>query len=76
MSGGPVFWSNGNDCGLVGFVKDALDVAPKDGKETFYVKPKINFMCQRVDYSILTSWLKFVGDNWHSERTRINGSLR
>lgn len=76
MSGGPVFWSNGAEHGLVGFVKEALDVTPKEGEETFYTEPKVNFICQRADYSILKNWFKFVDDNWQNERSRIGNSLR
>lgn len=53
MSGGPVFWSDGNRHGLVGLIKEAFDVVPKGDVENFYTEPKANFICQRADYSII-----------------------
>ena len=52
MSGGPVFWSDDTNHGLIGFVKEALDVTPKAGEESFYTEPKVSFICQRVDFAI------------------------
>lgn len=76
MSGGPVFWSDATSHGLIGFVKEALDIKPKESEETFYTEPKVNFICQRVDYSILANWFQYVDANWQKERDRINISLR
>src|SRR5262249_37299479 len=36
LSGGPVFWSDGNSSGLLGFIKQAMDLRPKEGEETLY----------------------------------------
>jgi hypothetical protein len=51
MSGGPVFWSDGTACGLLGFVKEALDVKPAPGVETLPAGPKVDFICQRSSYA-------------------------
>ena len=76
MSGGPVFWSDGTNYGLIGFVKEALDVTPKEGEETFYIEPKVNFICQRVDHVIMERWLQYIDANWQKERDKINNSIR
>lgn len=75
MSGGPVFWSDDTNHGLVGFVKEALDVTPKEGEETFYTEPKVNFICQRVDFAILERWTQYVDTNWQKERDKINTAI-
>jgi hypothetical protein len=75
MSGGPVFWCDGTNHGLVGFVKEALDVRPKVGEETFYTEPKVNFIVQRVDHAIIETWLQFVDANWQKERDKINNAI-
>lgn len=72
MSGGPVFWSDGTNYGLIGFVKQALDITPKDGEDTFYTEPKVNFICQRADFAILERWTRYVDANWQKERDKIN----
>lgn len=76
MSGGPVFWSDGTYRGLIGFVKEALDITPKEGSETFYTDPKVNFICERIDYEIIERWLKFVDENWDKEREKINVAIQ
>jgi hypothetical protein len=72
MSGGPVFWSDGKNYGLIGFVKEALDITPKADEETFFFEPKVNFICQRVDYQIIAKWLEYVDANWEHKRNSIN----
>lgn len=76
MSGGLVFWSDGKAHGLIGFVKEALDVSPKGGEETFYAEPKVNFVCQRVDFRTLTEWTEYVDANWTNERAKISAELK
>ncbi|KZB71036.1 MULTISPECIES: hypothetical protein [Thalassospira] len=76
MSGGPVFWSDGSKYGLIGFIKEALDVTPKEGVETFYDEPKVNFICQRVDHGVIERWLQYVDENWQIERDKINLAIR
>lgn len=75
MSGGPVFWANETDNGLLGFVKEALDVTPKAGEETFYTEPKVNFICQRVDFAILDGWAKFIDAHWQDAREKRNAEI-
>jgi hypothetical protein len=76
MSGGPVFWNDGSTYGLIGFVKEALDVTPKEGEQTFYTEPKVNFICQRVDFEIVQKWTRYVDSNWQSERDKINTAIQ
>ena len=76
MSGGPVFWSDAENYGMLGFVKEALDVTPKEGEETFYTEPKVNFICQRVDFEILTRWAEFVDANWPAAVEHLNEQVR
>lgn len=76
MSGGPVFWSDGTDYGLIGFVKEALDVTPKEGEETFYTEPKVNFICQRADFAIVERWTQYVDAHWQEERNKINAAIQ
>lgn len=47
MSGGPVFWSEGEEFGLLGVVKEALS------SDT-----GVSIMCQRIKYDDLTYWVK------------------
>ena len=75
MSGGPVFWSDGARHGLVGFVKQALDVTPKAGEEALCAGPRVNFICQRADYMLLASWTQYVDANWRKERDKINALI-
>jgi predicted DNA-binding ArsR family transcriptional regulator len=60
---------------LIGFVKEALDVTPKAGEETFYTEPKVNFICQRADFAIVERWTQFVDDNWQKARDKINAAI-
>lgn len=75
ISGGPVFWSDGTKHGLIGFVKEALDVTPKEGEETFYTEPKVDFICQRVDFTILERWTQYIDMNWQKARDKINAII-
>ncbi len=58
MSGGPVFWSDGVQHGLLGFVKEAMDVVPKPGEETLFAGPRVNFICERASYDTLGRWIE------------------
>jgi hypothetical protein len=75
MSGGPVFWSDDERFGLIGFVKEALDVTSTPDVDTFYTEPKVNFVCQRVDFSIAAGWAKHVDSMWENERDKINAEI-
>ena len=75
MSGGPVFWSDDTSHGLIGFVKEAMDTTSEEGGGTFYVEPKVHFVCQRVDFAILEKWTQYVDTNWKTEREKINSEI-
>ena len=75
MSGGPVFWSDGARHGLLGFVKEGGDISVSKCEETPLTKPKVNFICQRVDYAIMESWTNYIDEKWQSERDKINASI-
>lgn len=67
MSGGPVFWSDTERYGLVGFVKEALE---QDGGEVTSDTPKVHFVVQRADSFILREWIDHVERNWPREREK------
>jgi hypothetical protein len=67
MSGGPVFWSDGTRSGLIGFVKEALDITSKEG-ESLCSPPRVNFICQRVDFATMERWAQYVDANWAEAR--------
>jgi hypothetical protein len=56
MSGGPAFWSDGKKFGLLGFVKEALDIEPCPGEETIYAGPRVNFIVQHATYETFAAW--------------------
>ena len=60
MSGGPVFWSDNERFGLIGFVKQALDINPRDGEESIHAGPRVNFICQRASYENFRRWVEYV----------------
>jgi len=76
LSGGAVFWSTGTHYGLAGIVKEALDVNPNEVEFGFYDTPKVNFICQRVDYSSMARWVEFYETNWQLERDKLNQKAR
>ncbi len=76
MSGGPVFWSDGTAFGLLGFVKEALDVTPEDGEETLYPDPKVNFICQRASYDTFAAWAEYADREFPSQRAAMNEAIR
>jgi len=76
VSGGAIFWSSEDRYGLVGFVKEALDVIPKEGEESFYSEPKVHFLGTRADYQTLLRWADFADANWQKERDIINQRIR
>jgi hypothetical protein len=76
MSGGPVFWSDRTSQGLIGFVKEALDVTLTEGAAKLFDKPKVNFICQRADFAIFGRWAEFVNENWQKERDKINAAIK
>jgi hypothetical protein len=72
MSGGPVFWSDGTAFGLLGFVKEALDVEPAPGVETLHAGPKVNFICQRASYETFAVWAEFADREFLRQRALLN----
>jgi len=72
MSGGPVFWSDGTAFGLLGFVKEALDVRPAPGVETLHAGPKVNFICQRSSYETFAVWAEFADREFLRQRALLN----
>jgi hypothetical protein len=76
LSGGAVFWSSEDQYGLAGIVKEALDVNPKEGEESFYTSPKVNFVCQRIDYTTMARWVEHYKLHWQSERDKLNQKAR
>jgi hypothetical protein len=58
MSGGPVFWSDGEQLGLLGFVKEALDVQPRPGEDSIYSGPRVNFIVQHASYETFGRWVE------------------
>jgi hypothetical protein len=71
LSGGPVFWSNASKFGLLGFVKEAMDITATEGEQSLYKEPRLHFMCERADIDTLATWIAFVDANWRKERERI-----
>ncbi len=43
--------------------------------ETFYTEPKVDFICQRVDFTILERWTQYVDTNRQKERDKINAVI-
>ena len=76
MSGGPVFWSTDAKYGLLGFVKEALEIMPDARLQTIGTNPRVNFVCQRVDYNILQMWTSYIDENWQAERDKVNAAIR
>lgn len=75
MSGGPVFWSDEDASGLLGFVHEALDVTPKQGEDTIANGPRINFICHRASFEDLTAWAKFIDREWPKARATLNARV-
>ena len=75
LSGGPVFWSNGRNYGLLGFVKEALSISSNIDGDLSDKKSRIHFLCQRTDYEILRRWTRYVETNWQAERDKINAAI-
>jgi hypothetical protein len=72
LSGGPVFWSDGNQLGLLGLVKEALDVEPRPGEESIYAGPRVNFIAQHVTYETFAVWAEHALGEWPKRRNELN----
>ena len=57
MSGGPVFWNDGNAYGLLGFVKEAT--VEQNGNDEMAM---VHFICQRADYNLFASWASYADE--------------
>lgn len=64
ISGGPVFWSDGNRHGLLGFVKQCAE-STKDGS-----RERVNIICQRTTYAKFARWVSYV-DREHAKRRQV-----
>ena len=72
LSGGPVFWSDGQRLGLIGFVKQALDVNPPEGEDTIHAGPRVNFICQRASYDDFGRWVEYANREMPKRREVLN----
>jgi len=76
LSGGPVFWSDPNSYGLLGFIKEAMDVKPKPDEDTLYDGPRVHFMCQRADYQMFLEWAAYADEAFPREREALNRAIK
>jgi len=70
MSGGPVFWSDGENYGLLGFVKEAMA-----DTDTNSAAARVHFICQRADYDMFASWASYADEVFPKERAALNAQL-
>jgi hypothetical protein len=71
-----VFWSDGEQHGLLGFVKEAMDVVPKPGEETLFSGPRVNFICERASYDTLGRWVEDAERELPRAKEAINERVR
>lgn len=76
ISGGPVFWSNAERYGLLGFVKEALDKSSGHNDGNSPNTSRVHFLCQRADFCILEKWTNYIDENWQNERGKINAVIK
>ncbi|EPJ7982357.1 hypothetical protein L4Z68_001364 [Pseudomonas aeruginosa] len=69
MSGGPVFWTDGDEYGLAGIVIESIDAGPD---EPIYNVPMVHFSAQRVDYETLLRWAAEADAKWPAARAALN----
>lgn len=74
MSGGPIFWSDRETFGLLGFVKEATPVTGHD-PQSLFAKPKVHFICERANTETLIGWLKYADDSWKAARNKLNRTV-
>jgi len=72
LSGGPVFWSDGNQLGLLGFVKEALDMEPRPGEGSINAGPRVNFIVQHATYETFAVWAEHALREWPKRRDELN----
>jgi hypothetical protein len=76
MSGGPVFWSDGEQIGLLGFIKEALDVVPPAGNGPVQSPPRVNFITQRASYDTFRHWANYAQREWPKQRHALNAAAQ
>jgi hypothetical protein len=72
MSGGPAFWSDEENFGLLGFVVQALDVTPRPGAQNIYAGPRVNFIVQHASYETFGGWAQHALQEWPKRRDELN----
>lgn len=72
MSGGPVYWSDGTAYGLLGFVKEAVNVEPKPGEPSLFAGPRVNFICERATYETFAEWARHADQDFPRQRELLN----
>ena len=65
-----MFWSDGNKSALLGFVKEAMDVQPKEDEDTLYTGPRVHFLCQRAGYETFLEWATYSDAHLRRSGTR------
>ena len=75
MSGGPAFWTDESNYGLIGFMTEGKVEGPDEGEGTPNGDSRLHFFLQRVDYSILKSWTEYIDENWESKCDEINATI-
>jgi hypothetical protein len=73
MSGGPVFWTDGDSYGLAGIVIESIDAGPE---EPIYNVPMVQICAQRVDYETLLRWAAEADAKWPAARAEMNERAR
>jgi len=68
ISGGPVFWSDGDQHGLLGFVKEALPAQTASGSPR---ESHVHFVCQRADGETFKKWAEFIDGAWDEARRKL-----
>ena len=76
MSGGPVFWSDARQFGLLGFVKEALDVVPVEGEKHIWAGPRVHFMVEHSPYERLLTWAEYARQHWAEQRALLNAAVQ
>lgn len=71
LSGGPVFWSDSKKFGLLGFVKQALDLEPVEN-ENIHFGPRVHFLIQHATYEIFGLWAEHTQREWPKRRDELN----
>lgn len=76
MSGGPVFWVEGAQIGLLGFVVEALDVSPPLNGDSIFSGPRIHFTAEHAPYETLLRWAAHALIEWPKGRGELNQAAR